>query len=280
MTGCTFTRFNDTGPVGPVIISVPHAGRDYADFPAQLRVSLDATLPLEDRYADRLVETAITRGVSTIVAHAPRLVIDLNRAPDDLDPSMIRGNGGGGTSLSAKARGGLGLIPARLAGTGSLWRTPFDATDVEARIATIYRPYHKAIGNMLSDARTRWNGAILLDLHSMPTLEQDDAPDIVIGDRFGRTAASHITEAAAAFLSGAGFRVACNTPYAGGHIVGSHANPAANIHALQVEIDRRLYLDGSCNAVGAGLNAMQSVIVSLVDMLSSEITGRFAAAAE
>jgi N-formylglutamate amidohydrolase len=275
-----FTGFNDTGSPGPVVISVPHAGRDYGDLPAQLRVPLSATLPLEDRYADRLVDVAIERGVATIVAHAPRLAIDLNRALADLDRAMIRGNGGGGDPLSAKARGGLGLIPARLAGTGSLWRTPLDAADVEARIATIYRPYHNAIGDMLSEAQRRWNGAVLIDLHSMPTLKQDDAPDIVIGDRFGRTAASHITEAACAFLSGAGFRVACNIPYAGGHIVGSHANPAANIHALQVEIDRRLYLDNSSDTVGVGLGAMQRTIVGLADMLSGEITDHFAAAAE
>jgi N-formylglutamate amidohydrolase len=194
---------------------------------------------------------------------------------------MISGNGGrGGAPLSAKARYGLGLIPSRLTGIGPLWRTPLDPADFEARMATIYRPYHEAIAAMVAGARRRWNGCVLLDVHSMPTLEQDDAPDIVVGDRFGRTAASHMTEAAAAFLTGAGFRVACNTPYAGGHIVTSHGNPAANVHALQIEIDRRLYLDGSGNAVGAGLAPMRSVIAGLVDALAGEIAGRFAAAAE
>jgi N-formylglutamate amidohydrolase len=280
MTVGAFTCFNGAATASPVIISVPHAGRAYTDLSAQLRVPLHATFPLEDRHADRLVETAIARRIPAIVAHAPRLVIDLNRALDDLDPAMIRGNSGHRAPLSAKARGGLGLIPARLAGTGSLWRTLLDPADFDARMATIYRPYHAAIDDMLAVAHSRWNGAILLDIHSMPALEQDDAPDIVIGDRFGHTAASHITETASAFLTGAGFRVACNAPYAGGHIVSSHARPAANIHALQIEIDRRLYLDGSCNEVGAGLAAMQSVIVNLTHALSVEITGRSAVAAE
>jgi N-formylglutamate amidohydrolase len=280
MSGRMFTRFNNTGQVGPIVISVPHGGRDYADFIQKLRVPLSATRALEDRYADRLVDVAVAEGIPTIVAHAPRLAIDLNRAPEDIDPAMIRGQIGGGTPLSAKARSGLGLIPARLAGTGSLWRTPFDAAEVSARLSTIHEPYHVALGDMIASAQRCCGTAILLDLHSMPPIGPVDAPDVVIGDRFGRTASAHITETAAASLSGHGLRVACNAPYAGGYIVTRHANPAANIHALQIEFDRRLYLDATLDNLGPGLSPLQNVVRVLVNALTEELAGTYAAAAE
>ena len=265
---------------GPVLLSVPHAGRDYAPYEIQLRVPLSAIRPLEDRYADRLADEATKQSVPTIIANAPRLAIDLNRAPDDLDPAMIRGRGNSGAPLSAKARGGLGLIPSRLANTGSLWRTALDPRDAEARLRDIYHPWHGTIADHLASARAIWGGVLLIDLHSMPPLDWPDAPQIVIGDRFGRSASSHIAETVAAFLSGAGYRVASNAPYAGGHMITRHANPAANIHALQIEIDRQLYLDAALDRPAAGLPAIQMLIANLIAAVSDEIAPRLATAAE
>jgi N-formylglutamate amidohydrolase len=275
-----FTFHNFDTANGPVLLSVPHAGRDYAAYERLLRVPLAAVQPLEDRYADLLADVAIAQNTPTIIAHAPRLAIDLNRAPEDLDPAMIRGQGRGGAPLTTKALGGLGLIPSRLATTGSLWRSALDPDDVDARVREVYDPWHSAIAAQLNRTRAIWGGALLIDLHSMPSLDTDDAPQIVIGDRFGRSASAHIAEAAASVLTGAGYRVASNVPYAGGHMVKRHANPAANVHALQIEIDRRLYLDAAFNHPGPGIHAIQRLVMRLIAELSAELAPTLAAAAE
>lgn len=280
MSRCPFTVHNFDAANGPVLLSVPHAGRDYAPYETQLRVPLAAVQPLEDRYADLLADAAIAQNVPTIIAHAPRLAIDLNRAPEDLDPAMIRGKSSGGAPLTSKARGGLGLIPSRLATTGSLWRSALDPADVDARVRDVYDPWHMAITAQLARTRAVWGCALLIDLHSMPPLNTEDAPQIVIGDRFGRSASSHIAEAAASVLTGAGYRVASNVPYAGGHMVKRHANPAANVHALQIEIDRGLYLDAAFNHPSPGLGAIQRLVMRLITALSAELAPTLAAAAE
>jgi N-formylglutamate amidohydrolase len=266
---------------GPVLLSVPHAGRDYdLALLAGLRVPVVSILPLEDRYADRLADAATASGVPTIIAQVPRLALDLNRAADDLDPESIRGGFSRGVPASARARAGLGLIPTRLWGVGPLWRKPFDPADIAARVRDIHAPYHAAIARALAEAKLRWGSALLIDLHSMPPVAGDDAPDIVIGDRFGSSASSQLTATAEAMLKGLGFRVALNTPYAGGYIVSRHARPGANIHAMQIEIDRRLYLDADLDKPGQGLARMQRVVAHLVESLTNELTAGFAAAAE
>lgn len=265
----------------PVLLSVPHAGRDYdPGLLARLRVPEASIRPLEDRYADRLADAASVAGVPTIIAKAPRLSIDLNRAPDDLDQDSIRGGFSRSVPASAKARAGLGLVPTQLWGVGPLWRKAFEPEDIAARIRDVHAPYHAAIGRALDEAKLRWNAALLIDLHSMPPVKGDDAPDIVIGDRFGTTATAQMTATAEALLKGLGLRVALNTPYPGGYIVSRHARPAANIHALQIEIDRRLYLDTALDQPGPGLVRMQRVIVRLVESLTAELIAGFAAAAE
>jgi N-formylglutamate amidohydrolase len=277
MPADAFTTSHFDRPAGPVLVSVPHAGRDYdAAMVAQLRVPLTSIRPLEDRYADHLVATAT--GIPTIIARAPRVMLDLNRAPDDLDPDMIRG--GYGRLASAKARAGLGLIPTRLWGVGPLWRAPFDPADIATRLRDIHTPYHDAINRALEVVHVRWGAALLIDLHSMPPIKGDDGPDIVIGDRFGASASSELTATAEALLNGMGFSVAINAPYAGGYIVSRHAKPHQNIHALQIEVDRRLYLDAALDQPGPGLMRMQRTILKLIESLTEELTAGIAQAAE
>jgi N-formylglutamate amidohydrolase len=265
----------------PVVLSIPHAGRDHdPTLLAQLRVPVSAALALEDRYADRLAEAAVVAGVPTIIARVPRLTIDLNRAPDDLDPESVLGSFSAGAPVSAKSRAGLGLIPTRLWGVGPLWRRPFAAHDIEMRLRMIHAPYHAAIGDALCRAKAQWGAAVLIDLHSMPPVRGDTGPDIVVGDRFGASADSQITATAEATLTGMGFSVAMNAPYAGGYLIKRHADPAANVHAIQIEVDRRLYLDCTLDQPGPGLARVQHAVTALVESLTTELTGAFAAAAE
>ncbi len=275
----SFDLFNFRPLAGPVIVSVPHAGRDYdAALIANLRVPAAAVRPLEDRHADRLVDIAIAAGTPAIVARTPRLAIDLNRAPDDLD---ARSHGRAHTKpVSAKARAGLGLIPTRLSDIGPLWRLPRNDVEIETRLRDVHAPYHATIARALGEARLRWGAALMIDVHSMPSLREENAAEIVIGDRFGESASARVSETAEAVLNGLGFRVALNAPYAGGYIVSRHGRPASGVHALQIEIDRALYLDVAHDAPGPGLARMQNAVLHLVEALRAELTPGVATAAE
>lgn len=281
MKRAPFNAHHFAPPTGPVIISVPHAGRAYESVGLSgLRVPLSSVIALEDRYADRLAEAAVAARIPTIIADCPRLIIDLNRAPDDVDPETVRGAFGHSTPTSAKARAGLGLIPTRLWGVGPLWQSALDPSAIAERIRTIHAPYHAAIAAAVAAARQYHGSAILLDVHSMPPLQGEIAPEIVIGDRFGRSAAAQLTATAEALFKGLGFQVAINAPYAGGYIVTRHAAPHAGVHALQIEVDRRLYLDAAFDRPTDGLTRVQDALLALVEVLRDALPNRYAAAAE
>ena len=209
---------------------------------------------LEDRHADALVALAIAQGAAALVATVPRLVIDLNRAETDLD------SGRPGMPVSARARAGIGLVPSRLAGIGALWRSPPDDGEIARRTAMLHRPFHQALSAWLQGARARHGAALLLDLHSMPPLPGLRAAQIVIGSRHGASAAPAIVAQAAHWWRCHGYRVAVDAPYAGAHVLERHAMPRDGIHGLQIEIDRRMYLDGALDEPGTGLTAMQIAI--------------------
>lgn len=254
-------------PASPIVVSVPHAGRDYPlILRAALRVPLAALLPLEDRLVDTLALAART-DETMIVARRPRAWIDLNRAEHERDPRLDDGASMMGMPFaSAKVRSGLGLIPRRVAGAGDLWSRRFGADEVTARIAADHRPYHRAIADALSAARMRFGVAVLVDLHSMPTITGDGAASIVIGDRFGRASSAHFVGRLEDVARHHGIASALNTPYAGGHILEHHARPAHGIHAIQLEIDRALYLDATSEQAGEGFAA---TVRLLRDMLAA-----------
>lgn len=269
----------------PLLISVPHAGRCYP--PAiyeNLKVSPHHLLRLEDRYVDRLAADAIIAGFPTIIAEKPRAWVDLNRSPTELDPAIIDIlDKSRLTSPSRKVRGGLGLIPRSLGGAGELWQDKWPYQQIVERIADDHEPYHQAVGNVLRHMRTKFGRAILLDLHSMPPIghENDVRIDFVIGDRFGRSCGAYFSELAHACLSGQGYQVQVNHPYSGGYILDRHGDRQADIHALQIEVDRRLYLDQDLREPTPAAAILSKVINALAAMLSDEIfDGRLAEAAE
>ncbi|CAN5342420.1 N-formylglutamate amidohydrolase [soil metagenome] len=279
MSHATFDIHGPAIPNSPVVLSVPHAGRDYPDVAGLLRHPVDQLRALEDRYVDHVANTAIAGGVNTIVSRYPRLWIDLNRAESDIDPAMVIGRYAKGLP-TARMRGGLGLIPRRLGNIGEIWQTALTERDVAQRVEGHYRPYHAAISTMLARARARFGVALLVDLHSMPPLVGNDKPAIVLGDRFGMTCARRLTDVAGAIFEGAGFSVGRNAPYAGGHIISCHADRRNNIHALQIEIDRSLYLDSALDDVGSGLPKLQKAVGQLIGSLAAELTIPAAIAAE
>lgn len=256
-------------PASPVVLSVPHAGRDYPlAMRAALRVPVAALLPLEDRYVDTLA-LAAAGGETVLVQRRARACIDLNRAENERDPHIDSGADRRATGLqSSKLRGGLGLIPRRLAGTGEIWQRRLDGEEVMARIASDYRPYHAALATALERARARFGIAMLLDLHSMPSLAS--GAGIVLGDRFGRSADARFVSRLEAEALAAGVPTAVNTPYAGGHILDRHGVPRRGVHAVQVEFDRALYLNVSLDLPGAGLPAIAALLRRMIDALTDE----------
>lgn len=266
-----FRRLGPDRPASPVVLSVPHAGRAYPD--ALLRASRLARYrleTLEDRLVDRLVWRAVADGARAIVADAPRAEIDLNRSEREIDPAMIVPRPDpSSVADSARTRGGLGLVPARIAGAGSIWRQRLSAAELDRRIRDIYRPYQAALEAALADAREAFGIAVLLDCHSMPPRAPGGDPPIVLGDRHGASMAPELVAAAEAAVREAGFRVARNTPYAGGHITDWHGRPEENVHALQIEIDRSIYLGPDLRSPGPGFDRA----ARLVEVVARALAG-------
>jgi N-formylglutamate amidohydrolase len=268
-----FRRIGPEAPASPVVLSVPHAGRAYS--PALLRA---VRLPrarletLEDRLVDRLVWRAVADGAVAIVADAPRAEIDLNRDEREIDPAMIAPSPRLSSLLqSPRSRGGLGLIPSRIAGAGAIWRERIPAAELNRRLAAIHRPYHAALAEALERARDRFGAAILLDCHSMPPrADAAGAPRIILGDRHGASIAADLAEAAESAVRQAGFTVARNAPYAGGHITARHGRPNEGIHALQLEIDRSSYLDAELRQPGPGFDQVARLIAAIASALAAK----------
>lgn len=262
----------------PVLIAVPHAGRAYPRaLLDDLRYPDAVALRLEDRYVDRVAQlVAKETGAGIIIAQAPRAMIDLNRAPDDVDWDMFarpaRPESVG--FPSRRARSGLGLIPRRLPGVGELWRRRHDESDLSRRIEGIHTPYHTALEQALSALRERWGAALLLDLHSMPPLIARagmQPPQFVIGDRFGASCHGSLVASAFSWFSANGSLAAHNRPYAGGYVLERHAELDEGIHAIQLEIDRSCYLDSRLAETGAGMAELVTLIAGLVRQLASTV---------
>jgi N-formylglutamate amidohydrolase len=255
---------------GPVVLSVPHAGRDYPlPLRAALRVPLEALRPLEDRHVDTLA-LAARRHETMLVQRRARAWIDLNRAEHERDPAIDAGvDRHAAPHPSAKVRGGLGLIPRRVPIAGEIWRRRFEGDEIASRILHDYRPYHAALSAALKQAQARYGVAILLDLHSMPPLGRG-LPRIVLGDRFGRSAGARFVHRVEAVAAQAGVTTSLNSPYAGGHILDRHAHVAGGFHAIQVEFDRSLYLDAALDQPGEGLAAMAALLRGMIDSLVDE----------
>lgn len=275
-----FTLASSEPSAIPILIAVPHAGRAYPpDFLRNLRHPESVAVRLEDRYVDHLArKVAGATGASLLVAHAPRAMIDLNRAPDDVDWEMFergtRPRTAGGGAPSRRVLSGLGLIPRRLPGMGELWRNRHRVQDLADRIDGIHAPYHDALGHALEALHERWGAALLLDLHSMPPLPSRGSgasAQFVIGDRFGVTCHGSVIGAVFAHFAECGRTAAHNRPYAGGYALDRHARPHLGIHALQLEVDRSRYLDSNLLEPGSELDGMADVLSGMVRRMAAVI---------
>ena len=263
----------------PVLLSVPHSGRDYPDWLIDMASGGKAALAaLEDPLVDRLAWRAIQRGVGAVVARAPRAAIDCNRGEDEVDPAVI--DGARRSRVTARARGGLGIVPARTQQHGFLWRRAIGPQQLQERLDQAHRPFHRAIEEQLGLLADRFGCALLLDCHSMPP-PPEGIPPIVFGDCHGRSADAWVSAEAVAIARRRGFEAGLNDPFAGGYVVERHSAPARGIHALQLEIDRRCYLDDALKAPGKGFDRVAAFIDALAGGLGEALRGQqYATAAE
>ena len=264
-------------PPLPVLIAAPHGGRSYPpDVVAAMRDPAATAHRLEDRAIDRIAtEVARATGAALLVAHAPRAMIDLNRAPEDMDWTMLRAPSFGHAANrlpNRRARGGLGLVPRRMAGVGEIWKTPLSPEMLEQRLASIHRPYHAALAGALDRLRGRWGAALLIDLHSMPPLEgAGGGVGFVVGDRFGAACHPSLGALALRSLDITGRGVAHNRPYAGGYVLDRHGRPEAGVHAMQLEVCRSLYLDDAMRSLAPTADALTDTLTSFVGTMAREV---------
>jgi N-formylglutamate amidohydrolase len=260
----------------PILLSVPHAGRHYPDWLLRLsRRGRDSLKIMEDPLVDRLVWRAQALGITAVIAEAPRAAIDCNRGEEELDPSCISLPPGAGHD-GWRVRAGLGLVPARAGQSGDLWRRRIGPAELEQRLAEAYRPYHRLLETELAQLSRRHGEVLLLDCHSMPW--RAGQAELVIGDLHGRSAGAFLTDRTRRVAEELGFRAACNAPYAGGQIVARHGAPAKGVHALQLELDRRCYLDHSGEAPGPGFDRTSRLLEAIARSLGELLLARGAEA--
>ena len=246
----------------PFVFDSPHSGRHYPDrFLAMTRLDRMAIRRSEDCFVDELFGAAPPLGAPLLAANFPRAYLDVNREPWELDPRMFAEPVPPFANIrSARVAGGLGTVP-KLVGEGlDIYSGRLPIAEAIDRINSVYKPYHQTLKGLLSRTHQRFGYAVLIDCHSMPaSIRVGDSgvrPDFIVGDRFGASAASALTETAVGILAGMGYTVAHNKPYAGGFITEHYGRPLRGLHALQIEVNRGLYMNERTLQKSAGFDAL------------------------
>jgi N-formylglutamate amidohydrolase len=254
----------------PLIFSSPHSGRRYPpEFLASTRASLTSLRRSEDAFVDELFAGAANFGAALVSATLARAFVALNRDPAELDPDMFE-DALPASTASPRVQAGLGAIP-RIAGDGQpIYRKKLRAAEAERRMSLIHRPYHAKLRQLIFETREQFGCAVLIDCHSMPSSARGpQAPDIVLGDRYGASCHASVTALAEACLRRMGYRVARNAPFAGGHTTQLYGRPGQRAHALQIEINRALYLDETTLERTSGFSRMRADMGRLAETLSA-----------
>ena len=234
---------------GPLVFNSPHSGNVYPPtFLAAARLEIAQLRRSEDSFVDELFAGVVRRGFPLMRAHFPRCYIDVNREPYELDPRMFDGRlPSFANTRSMRVAGGLGTVARVVGDAQEIYNQRIPVDDALRRIEGLYKPYHRALRRLVTRVHRDFSTAILIDCHSMPSIagSRDERPraDIVLGDRYGTSCVAVVADAVEAVLTGAGYSVSRNKPYAGGFITEHYGNPPAGLHAIQLEINRALYMD-------------------------------------
>jgi N-formylglutamate amidohydrolase len=250
----------------PLVFASPHSGRDYPPaFLASARLSLAQLRRAEDAMVDLLLGDIDCAPV--LRARFARTFLDLNRAADEIDVEMFEGALTVPARITDRVSAGLGVLP-RVATQGqAIYARKLDPADAAARIAGLHAPWHDRITSLVDRALRRHGHAILIDCHSMPTPTGLRPPQIVLGDRYGSSASPALMTLIERHFASQGWRVARNAPYAGGYTTAAHADVGNGIHAVQIEIDRALYMDSASLARTSGFGRVTTTMAGLARLL-------------
>jgi N-formylglutamate amidohydrolase len=259
----------------PLVFNSPHSGDCYPPaFLAASRLDERAIRRSEDTLVDELFIPVVDLGAPLLKANFPRAWLDVNREPYELDPKMFNGSLPTFANMrSVRVAGGLGTIPRIVSESEEIYAAPLNVEEALARIDGVYKPYHLALNELVTKTRIAFGQALLVDCHSMPSTVRGGhsrlRPDIVLGDRYGGSCTGEITDAASQILSRLGYSVSRNKPYAGGFITEHYGKPGDGIHAMQIEVNRCLYMDERSLLPTAGFARLKSDLAGFVAELAT-----------
>lgn len=273
-------------PVSCVVFASPHSGRNYTwSFMRKTVLNEHAIRSSEDAFVDQLFECAPQFGAAFIKAGAPRAYVDLNRARDELDPALIEGVRRIGHN--PRVASGLGVIPRVVSNGRAIYRGKMTFEEAQERIALYWEPYHDRLQSLLNTAHERHGQTVLIDCHSMPHEAMDGVartgvrrPNVVLGDRFGASASGDVVDRIESAFIEAGFVVTRNAPFAGAYITQAYGRPAKGQHAVQVEIDRSLYMNEQLIRPNGDFEVVQTALRRVVEEVAQIGKGRIPLAAE
>jgi N-formylglutamate amidohydrolase len=263
----------------PLVVASPHSGDLYpADFLNLAAVSLSALRRAEDAFMDELFEAAPALGIPLLAARFPRSYVDANREPYELDPAMFEGPLPGPLNhRTTRVAAGLGMIPRVAASGEAIYRGRVPADEIEHRLKTCWRPYHASLARLVEQTYSLFGTVLLVDAHSMPSSasgigvrERNHRIDIVLGDNHGEACASALVDLAQSWLTAQGLRVLRNQPYAGGFTTQRYGRPALGRHALQIEINRGLYMDEARHEKLPTAGVMQRTMTGLLEEIGRQ----------
>jgi len=263
----------------PFVFNVPHAGAVYpASFLAASRLDAMALRRSEDAFVDELFASVVASGAPLMAARFPRAFLDLNREPYELDSRMFEGRlPAFANTRSMRVAGGLGTIPRIVADGQEIYSARIPVEEALHRIEWLYKPYHRMLRQLVRRTAQTFGHAILIDCHSMPSssVSREDGAkaDIVLGDRYGTSCAVVLIDLVEAALRGRGYTVIRNKPYAGGFITEHYGEPALGRHALQIEINRGLYMDERTLQKKPGFEALADDLTQAFSQVIAELTG-------
>ena len=249
-----------------LVFASPHSGNTYPQaFRERSMLSAAQLRRNEDMFVDRLVGPCVAAGAPLLSARFPRCYVDVNRAPTELpqDWSVVP------IKETARAAAGLGVVPTHIGERTPIYRKPPSRADAHARLRALYDPYHAALATLIGEAQARFGQCLLLDCHSMPGFAPMGSrrPDIILGDRFGRSCQPESLALLRQLFQDAGLSVAVNYPYAGGFVTEHYGRPDLGAEALQIEINRDLYLNPVTLAPKRGYDALANTLARVIRQL-------------
>src|SRR5947208_2826188 len=263
----------------PLVLASPHSGNDYPrDLLAASRLDPLTLRRSEDSFVDALFGAAPELGAPLLAARFPRAYLDVNREAWELDPTMFSDALPSFVNArSPRVRMGLGTIARVVASGEEIYARKLYFAEARQRVDELYYPYHQTLRGLVQETEEAFGGCLLIDCHSMPSAASatggQDAADIVLGDCHGTACAPQIIEAARCFLAERQFAVALNAPYSGGFTTGHYGCPQRRRHALQIEINRGLYMDERSYRRKPGFSRLAAELAELIDRLSQIMQG-------